>query len=671
MAALTDAALLLLLLGLCIFAPGLLAIRRLRWGPLEKLCAAIGCSLIFLYLCSWGLYVCSPAGDAGLGFRRAGFWAVSGACIVAAIMARKQIMLLVRIPVVKRGLLGYLFLLFWIVTILACIRNYSGLGWTGDWLEHFQRTLFFLHRFPENTPIVGGYALTARPPMMNILAAFFLGQTQDLFWIFQIVFSALNALVLLPCWLLLPALAPGRRRRIVPLVALLTFNPAIVENATYSWTKSLAEFFVLLAIWFYLAAWRKRDSVRLVFAFGFLSAGLLVHYSAGPYLVILAGHFFLVLYWKRNRPRRELCAIIITSGLLLATWFGWSIATYGYRSTFTSNTSVAASARYQGNGVSRIAANLFDSVVPVALREWPPFAGPGGYPGDFAALRDQAFAFYQVNLIFGMGILGGPLIIVLLAAELRRKTNRSPEREFWLTLLPCCILLGIAVVGERDRFGSAHLTLLPLETLGLTLLAARFPWKRVATIAILMACLIDFTLGIWLHVYVESFENTPSRTVFDTALRPEDGEFEPGPKSLAVLYKGTAWTNWFLKHKYQIVGKYEAMLASYDPPNPEARQTVHRLLSKLDRDSAEDAALFQGWWGRHHLQLTYMGDEVAVLPERFGPVPEFLLWFLAIGLAGALVYSRRFNRGSSVKPPLAEHGGPAIRGQLKAGEGSD
>jgi hypothetical protein len=655
MATLTHAALLALLLGLCSFAPGFLAIQRLRWVPLEKLCAAIACSLIFLFLCSWGLYVCSPAGDAGLDFRRAGFWAVSGACLVAAILARKQIVLLFRSPTVKRGLFGYLFLLLWMATILACIRNYSGLGWTGDWLEHFQRTLFFLHRFPVNTPIFGGYAVAARPPMMNVLAAFFLGQTQDLFWIFQIVFSALNVLVLLPCWLLLAALAPRGRRRIVPLVALLALNPVIAENATYSWTKSLTEFFVLLAIWFYLAAWRKRDSVRLVFAFVFLSAGFLVHYSAGPYLVILAGHYILFLYWKRNRPWRELCAIVITSGLLLATWFGWSIATYGGRPTFTSNTAVAASNRYQGNGVTKVAANLFDSIVPVALRQWPPLTGSRGLPSDLATLRDRAFAFYQVNLIFGMGIVGGPLIIGLVVAELKRRTKRPAERAFWLTFLPCCILLGIAVVGERDPFGSAHLTLLPLETLGLTLLAATFPWKRVVAAAILVGCLIDFTLGIWLHVHVESYENTPQKTVFDTALRPADGEFQPGPKSLAGLYGGTAWINWFLKHKYQILQRYETILAPYEPTDPEERRTVHRLRSKLDRDSAEDATLFQGWWGRHHFELTYLGDEIALIPGRFSVVLESLLCLLGVGLASALLLGlRRRNRPTVVTAAATE-----------------
>jgi hypothetical protein len=212
-------------------------------------------------------------------------------------------------------------------------------------------------------------------------------------------------------------------------------------------------------------------------------------------------------------------------------------------------------------------------------REWPPFVGPKGLPSDLAILGDQAFALYQVNLIFGMGIVGGPFIVGLVAAGLKRRTNRSPERAFWLTCLPCCILLGITVVGARDPFGSAHLTLLPLEMLGLTLLAAMFQWKRVAAAAILVGRLIDFKLRIWLHVHAESCENTPQRTIFDTSLRPGDGEFQPGPMSLQGLYGGAAWINRFLKHKYQTLRRYQATLAPYEPAEPEERRTVHQLRS--------------------------------------------------------------------------------------------
>ena len=43
-------ALTLLSLIVCAFAPGFFLVRRLRWSPLEKLCGAVGLSLILVWL---------------------------------------------------------------------------------------------------------------------------------------------------------------------------------------------------------------------------------------------------------------------------------------------------------------------------------------------------------------------------------------------------------------------------------------------------------------------------------------------------------------------------------------------------------------------------------------------------------------------------------------------
>jgi hypothetical protein len=45
-------------------------------------------------------------------------------------------------------------------------------------------------------------------------------------------------------------------------------------------------------------------------------------------------------------------------------------------------------------------------------------------------------------------------------------------------LIGFSLVIGFAVVGERDSFGVAHLALVPMELLGITLLAARFSSRR-------------------------------------------------------------------------------------------------------------------------------------------------------------------------------------------------
>ena len=453
----------LILLVVCCFAPGFLFVRRLRWSGLEKLCGSVGLSLVLLWLGAWAMYVFSiPSGHAGFGIL----------CGAAAIAGAKDTWLLFRNPRVRRAVLGFAFLLAWTLVILAIIRNYSGAGWANDWLEHFQRTLYFLHRFPTGTPVFGYYLLPARPPMMNVLAAFFLGVTADRFEIFQLVFAFLNLLVFLPCCLMLPVVAKVRRIRILPLLGIFAMNPAIMQNATYTWTKSLTAFYVILAVYLYLSAWRKRDALRMTAVFVALAAGLLVHYSAGPYCVFFALHYLVVVWRTRPGKVREFVAIALASGVLMLTWFGWSIATYGAKITFGSNTSVNSPTPFKGSAVEKISGNIFDSVVPRVL--WDQSAGNVlQQPYAPANLADYIFIVYQTNLIFSMGLAGGPLVVWSVITAFRRKQQPASERKFWAWLIASVSLVGLAVVGERDLLGAAHLTLIPIEVLGLTLLASR------------------------------------------------------------------------------------------------------------------------------------------------------------------------------------------------------
>jgi hypothetical protein len=89
-----------------------------------------------------------------------------------------------------------------------------------------------------------------------------------------------------------------------------------------------------------------------------------------------------------------------------------------------------------------------------------------------------------------------------------------------------CVVVGLGVVGERTQFGAAHLTLIPLEMLGLTLIAAAFSWGRVVAIAVVAGCLADFSLGVFLQARVDALENTPRRR---------------GPAPLAARFSPVLW----------------------------------------------------------------------------------------------------------------------------------
>jgi hypothetical protein len=647
--------LLLLLLPVCSFAPGFFFIRKLRWNPLEKLCGSIGLSLILLYLASWGIY-CTGTRGSGMPVHPLPFIVISLVCAAMGAACWKDIGRLLRATPVRGALAGLGFLLLWNAVLTAIIRNFSGALWFGDWLEHFQRSLFFLQHFPADTKFLPNYALPARPPMMNALAAFFLAQTSDRFELFQAVFVFLNTLLFLPCYLTMPALGRRARRRTWLLVLLFASSPLVMQNTTYTWTKAAAAFYVVQALWFYLAGWRKQDGVRTLAAFVALAAGLMVHYSAGPYVVIFTLHYLIRVWPRRQDKWRDLAWIAGICGVLVGTWLVWSIAVYGPQTTFASNTTVTSSQQYAGSTVEKIFSNLFDTILPFAVRE-PELLSRFGGQRTSATVRDWFFVFYQLNAIFAMGLVGGPIVLWLAYRALRRRRQQqpaarqktrarrsagkvrqtiaaaTPEQRFWQVLIVAGVLLGVAVVGERDPLGVGHLTLLSLQVVGLSMLAAVIPWRRGAlTMVILAGCAVDFSFGVLLHVHVEGLDNDGQATVFPgmeftgTAIQAA----RPGPDALSH----SAWNNWFEKHRLSVYGvwlrnlnRQYGGLPSYQAMSPGYQQIMQKAAS-------DDAKEWQGWFGHHGGEVTFLGDHVAAWSAAF----QTLLVALFLGLAGSVYW---------------------------------
>ena len=617
----------LLLLAICSFAPGYFLVRRLPWSGLEKLCGSIALSLILLWLAVWGIYVLAPWAQPHA------YFGIVAVCCAAGIVSWRDARALFRAPRVRRALAGYGFLLAWTVLILAIVRDYSGGIWGGDWLEHFQRTLFFLHHFPKDTPIYYNYTLPARPPMMNVLAALYLGLTADRFEIFQLVFTFLNLLLFLPCCLAIGVVAPVvaplmaarvRKASILPLAAIFAMNPAVMQNATYTWTKLLTAFFVIFAVCLYLAGWRRRDSMRMIAAFVALAAGLLVHYSAGPYCVFFALHYLLAVFRTRPNRWRELAAIAVACSILLLAWFGWSAATYGTKATFASNTTLHPIRQYQGNALGKIAGNLYDSIVPIIVQS-PDKVHLYDQAYRPAMVRDVAFGIYQANVIFIMGLTGGPLAIWFLIEEFRGGRLRGAERWFWLWLIGFSLISGIAVSGERDVFGVGHLTLIPMEALGLTLLSTQFFRRRPIAFAILAGCAFDFGLGVFFHARIQHLENTPAHQ-YHTGLGVKGGQFLAGVAG-ADLIGGSAWRNWFAKRQFNLCREWLQAEEQFRPGDPTLEVGRAGFRKAMREKLNEDERYWRGWYRVH-------GGEIVFLGDWFGgsDVPAVLLALAAVGV---------------------------------------
>jgi hypothetical protein len=585
---------------------------------------------------------------------------VSAISVALALVSWKDVARLVRTRSVRHALAGFGFLLVWTALLMAMIRNYSGGLWFADWLEHFQRTLFFLKHFPADTPIFPGYAVPARPPMMNVLAAFFLAQTSDRFEIFQAAFAFFNLLLFLPCYLMMPALGKRARRRTWLLVLIFACSPLLMQNITYSWTKAAAAFFVVLALWFYLAGWRKRDPVRTTAAFISLAAGLLAHYSAGPYVVILTSHYLLTVFPTRPNKWRELAGITAICGLLVGTWLIWSLAVYGGHFTFLSNSTVTSSQEYEGSTVEKVTLNLIDTIIPVAVCD-PALLDRFSGQRTSGRIRDDLFVLYQVNAIFSMGLVGGPLILWLAYRAIRRKRPPAPappaakgkrvgkasvrtvpggmgaEQRFWAILITAGLILGVAVVGERDPLGVGHLTLLSLQTLGLTMLAATIPWRRRSlAILVLAGCAIDFSAGVLLQARVESLDNSPQAIVFP-GMEYSGGQIQtsaPGPYALSH----SSWNNWFVKHQLAAYYWWYRALNEQWGADPKFQAMLPQFEKTVNQARADDSSLWQGWFQRHSGEIAFLGDHVAGGSGMGTNVAMALLCVLFLGLAGGVYW---------------------------------
>ena len=495
--------------GLSVFGPGFWLVRRAGWTPLETAVASLALSVLVVGQASFlfGLLWLPVA------------WRVLllAACAVATLAAAPHAARLVRsAPGARQTLLWFAILAVWGVALQACVRNYSGGNIVYDWLDHYERSKFFLGFQPVDKLFSGGL-LPARPPLMNAFAAQILALTRPRFPAFQLTAALCGLLAYWPM-LLVARLFSGARALPRLLAVVLMFQPMFLQNISYSWTRMTAVFFTLAAIGFYVNGWRQGDGRRTLFAFACGAAAILTHYSSAPYVLFLAMHFLWFVLPRRPRPFREFLAIAAVAALVLLPWIGWASFTYG------GGTVVAAGLRSSGaplptagaNAV-KAALNLRDTFVPPLFRDVP--RDPDQQSWGWGRIRDEAFLVYQGNLPLALGSLGAVFLALeaLRAARRRGRTTpagagepdaraRADGWRFWVALAAFVILTGIGVQGGREPFGLAHTAQQPLVMLGVAFLAARFEtWPRWQRLLAAAGLLVDATLGVGLQFWLQSY----------------------------------------------------------------------------------------------------------------------------------------------------------------------
>jgi 4-amino-4-deoxy-L-arabinose transferase-like glycosyltransferase len=486
---------LLLVLGVA-FGLSRPVVDRLDLTPAEGIVAGAALSLIGAWLVAWTVFTSGcPLSAYGL----IPVLAASG-----LVLGRRGIGRIAADPAARDLAAGQLLVTAWCVAWLSFIRNHSGGAWLGDWVEHWQRAHFFLREWPADQPFFDIYQMPARPPLANVLTAVFMHLTRADYAHYQVIMAALCSLAYLPVGLLAARFGGPRAARLAAVVLLV--NPLFIQNATYPWTKLPAVFFVLAGLYFFLRV-RDRDAglrTAAVLCAICLGGAVVTHYSAGPYVVVIAAAW--VAIGRRTRWAGGFAGLTklaaAAGACVLLPWFLWSGARYGWHATFLSNSSVSMMEKAPGNPALVMILNLRDSLIPPQVR---------GFTGTlftqssrWGSLRDQLFIVYQLNPLLALGCVGSVAVV----AQGFRAAKAASRRElgFWICALSGIVVLSFASYGDRDHYGTGHICLQSVVLLGLAFLASRWDrmgawWKR----ALIAGWAVDFCLGIALQFAVEDF----------------------------------------------------------------------------------------------------------------------------------------------------------------------
>ncbi len=185
----------------------------------------------------------------------------------------------IRKPVFSHYFLFFLYLFLW-----QCLFPfYYGGNWYGDWFEHYERVLFFLHQKPMEYSFLGLYGILSRTPFFHLIQSFFLHASGISFLWYQALSTMLNSLFFIPFFLFLSKMKKERFR------FLLYLSPYILRMATYLFPKALAAFFVLSAfyVFFYGRKGKKYMDAGLLFGCAAMTHPSGIFYFLALCLVLL------------------------------------------------------------------------------------------------------------------------------------------------------------------------------------------------------------------------------------------------------------------------------------------------------------------------------------------------------------------------------------------------
>lgn len=342
----------------------------------------------------------------------------------------------------------FLIYFFYILSFQAIIPIYAGAGWFGDWYEHYFRARIYLLNLPKDTRILDLYTIPSRTPLFNLVNTFFLSIFGDSFSLYQMVSTLLNTIYFLPAYLLAKKIFGGG---IIPLFLLFVFlNPYLTRMATFTFSKSLTAYFVLMSIYFYICfreQINKTDKLNfyssyLTLSSLFASLAYLTHQSAMFYiLVIILDIIFFLIRGKIRPSLIYIPSLILVLSLL--PWHLFVIKNYGLKEVVISSPTFS----YEHSGIFKIWLqqrfyNLEGAFLPVIFLKYITAEGTNIFNNIWAFLgfQDRLLNFY-FGAIPGVLTLSGIIFIFSLRCRMwiipwsKREAKFLTKNEYKFTVV--------------------------------------------------------------------------------------------------------------------------------------------------------------------------------------------------------------------------------------------
>lgn len=349
------------------FIPGYLVLRAFTSLKEDEVIAtSVGVSFLIFFVLSFTAFLLDVKQQT---FNIIGFSLITASLLAYVKFNRKGIAITNK----ESKILLFLFVAYYIHIIVcqALTPVYTGGFWYKDWITHYGVSQFYLSDGHNIISYISGYSIVSRPPLYNIVSAFFLSIFGEKFWVFQISSSVLSSAVILSVYLLAKKLF--NIKTATSVFVLLFFIPLLLRESIFTWQKHLATYFIILSLYYYLKIRdenfeKTRSPESIIFCGLFAGLAGLSHQFSYIYVGALGIDYLLISKLKKFKiSRKELLLFCVIFFAIIMPYYFWGIYTYGLTATILANPSFSGKTYTIGAALLIGIENMVLNVIPLEL----------------------------------------------------------------------------------------------------------------------------------------------------------------------------------------------------------------------------------------------------------------------------------------------------------------